>query len=265
MGYEKAVNEIAEKLSHIPEQYRRRTAMAKWACNQIHKAGGLAFFCHPFWSPRCYNVSKDFADILLDEVDYDAFEVLNGSNVHCNMQLALWQEQAFKGNMLPVVGNSDSHDHCFSDPTFGKLFTIVFAKSNTTKDILDAISKGYTAAVEFSTTNEKDVRVYSSQLRFVLFSHFLLENYFTETMRLCFGEGVLMRRYAEGEPVGKLLSSFADTVENFYKQFYGITMSPVITKNNMDFLDKCLEQQREIGPKTKGSIIEFIGRNPNRE
>jgi hypothetical protein len=54
-------------------------------------------------------------------------------------------------------------------------------------------------------------------------------------------------------------------VENFYKQFYGITEAPIITENNMAFLQKCLQQQREIGPKTKGSIIEFIGRNPHRE
>lgn len=74
-----------------------------------------------------------------------------------------------------------------------------------------------------------------------------------------------MRRYAEGEPVGELLASFADTVENFYKQFYGITNAPIITENNMAILNKCLEQQREIGSKTKGSIIEFIGRNPHRE
>lgn len=264
-GYEKAVDEIAETLSHLPEQYRRRTAMAKWACNKIHEAGGLAFFCHPFWSPRCYNVSKDFADILFDEIDFDAFEILNGSTAHCNMQLALWQEQAFKGNVLPVVGNSDSHNHHFSDNTFGKLFTIVFAKSNTTKDILDAIANGYSVAVEFSPVNENDVRVYSSQLRLVLFAHFLLENYFTETMRLCFGEGVLMRRFAEGEDVSELLASLADTVENFYKKFYGITAAPIITESNMAFLEKCLQQQREIGPKTKGGIIEFIGRNPYRE
>jgi len=265
-GYEKEVDEIAETLSYIPEQYRRRTAMAKWACDKIHEAEGLAIFPHPFWSPRCYNVSKDFADILFDEIDFDAFEIMGGINAkNCNLQVALWQEQIMKGNVLPVVGSSDSHNHIFSDNVFGKRFTIVFAKSNTTEDILDAISKGYSVAAELSANNEEEVRIYGSQLRLVLFAHFLFENYFNETMRLCFGEGVLMRRYAEGEPVGELLASFADTVENFYKQFYGITAAPIITEKNATFLDKCLEMQRNVGPKTKGGIIEFIGRNGYRE
>ena len=66
IGY--GINEGYENKGYMTEAV---TAMAKWACNKIHEAGGLAFFCHPFWSPRCYNVSKDFADILFDEIDFE--------------------------------------------------------------------------------------------------------------------------------------------------------------------------------------------------
>lgn len=264
--YEKEVDEIAETLSHIPEQYRRRTAMAKWACDKIHKAEGLAIFAHPFWAPRCYNTTKDFTNILFDEVDFDAFELLGGiSSKGNNLQIALWQEQAFKGNIIPVVGSSDSHNHNFADNSFGRRFTIVFAKSNTTEDILDAITKGYSVAGEISPDSDDDVRFYGSQLRLILFAHFLFTNYFNETMRLCFGEGVLMRRYAEGEPVGELLASFADSIENFYQKFYGKVPTPILTEKNSAFLDKCLEMQRTVGPETKGSSIYLYGTNPNRE
>ena len=264
--FEKAVAEIEQTLTCVPEQYRERLAMAKWACQEIHKTGGIAIFAHPYWRPRNYNISKEFDDLLFNEKMFDAFELMGGINsFDNNKQLALWQEQLIKGNIIPVVGSSDSHLHDYNHNAFGHRFTYVFAKSNQTKDILDAIRKGYCVSGELPENNEKEVHFYSTKLRFVLFAHFLYNNYFDETHRLCFGEGILMRRYAEGEPVGDILASLANTVENFYKKFYGLIPAPVLPKERQEFMDKCLYMQQHVGPTTKGSNLSIYGSNARRE
>jgi len=265
-AFETEVDEIAATLSHVPEQYRRRTAMAHWACRKIHEAGGLAIFAHPFWCPNRYNVSEDFCNILFDEKIFDAFELIGGSAGKIpNLQLALWQEQAFKGNVLPVVSSSDSHNHDFSAGNFGRRFTIVFAKDNTTEAIMEAIRSGYSVAAELPIKVDDDVRFYGSQLRLIAFAHFLFENYFNETWRLCIGEGILMRRYAEGEPVGEILGALAPTVENFYKRFFGREAATVLPTERRVYLDRCLDAQRTLGPDTKGSSLYIYGGNERRE
>jgi hypothetical protein len=192
--FEAEVDEIEKGLSHVCELYRRRTAMAKWACENIRKAGGLAIFAHPCWQPRRYNVSNEFRDILFDEKIFDAFELLNG--IHCrfnNMQVALWQEQCLKGNALPVVGSSDSHIHDSRTSGFARRFTVVFAKKNDTESILSAIRGGYSVAGEHPIEEDGEVRFYGS-LRLVRFAHFLYDNYFNETWRLCVGEGIALAK-----------------------------------------------------------------------
>ena len=253
-------------LSHVDEQYRHRFAMAKWACENIRKAGGLAIFAHPCWMPRRYVVSDDYLNLLMDAKIFDALEIQNG--IHCrynNMQIALWQEQAMKGNYLPPVGSSDSHKHDRTVDAFARRFTVVFAEKNDTESILSAIRKGYTLAAEISRENEDEVRFYGS-LRLVRFAHFLYQHYFNETYRLCMGEGILMRRYSEGdESVVPVLSALAGTVEQYYNKFYGKTAPAALTEKTASFLDRCLELQRTLGPATKGSYVTLYGGNERRE
>ena len=264
--YEQEIEELAEQLPHIPEQYRKRIAMAHWACRNIHEAGGLAIFAHPFWCPNRYNVSTEFLELLFEQKIFDAMELVSGGNskgaIH-NLHLALWQEQTQKGNRLSVVGSSDSHNHDFAVGGFGKRFTLVFAKENTTEAILDAIRSGYSLAGELPYESDHDVRFYGGSLRMVLFAHFLFEHYFNETWRLCVGEGILMRRYAQGEAVEKELALLAPTVENFYQQFYGLSPAPDLTSRK-EFLDRCLKMQKN-GPATKGSNLYIYGGNERRE
>lgn len=264
-SYEAQVDAIAETLSHVPESYRRKVAMAKWACEKIREAGGLAIFAHPFWKPRRYNVSRELLDILFDEKIFDALELLNGiPSKFNNLQLALWQEQRLKGNNIPIVGSSDSHDHDFEKTSFGRRFTLVFAESNTPAAILEAIRQGRAVAGELPPGNSEDVRFYG-ELRLVLFAHFLFENYFNETWRLCVGEGILMRRCAEGEDVGETLSTLADTVENFYRRFYGRVPAPVLSEKQEAFLDSLAEKQKTLGPITRGAAIYAMANNQRRE
>lgn len=265
--YEKDVAEIEASLSHISEEYRAKTAKAIWACKNIHEMDGLAIFAHPMWQPRRFNVTREFAQILFDQNIFDALELMGGINYTLNnYQLALWQEQMQKGTIIPVVGSSDSHNHDFNAGVFGHRFTVVFAKSNTTGDILQAIKDGYSVAGEIPHDGgQTDARFYGSQLRLVLFAQFLYGNYFLETHRLCYAEGVLMRRYAHGEPVGELLAALKDTVENFYKKFYGLTPAPVLSPERLHYLDQCLKIQCTTGPVTKGSVLHVYGGNERRE
>ena len=263
--FEKAVDDIEKTMTHVPEQYRRRVAMAKWSCEEAHKVGGIAIDAHPLWRPRNYQISKGFSDQLFNERMFDAFELFGGLDLMGNnKQILLWQEQLLKGNNIPVVGSSDAHTHDYNNTHFGHRFTYVFAKSNKTEDILDAIRNGYSVAGELSRHND-DVQFFHSDLRFVLFAHYLYNHYFMETQRLSFGEGVLMRRYAEGEPVGDLLAAFANTVEDFYKKFYGLTRAETLPKERQNLLDECLYDQQNIGPKTKGSSLILNDHNERRE
>lgn len=261
-GYEKAVDKIAESLADVPEAYRRRTAMAKWACDEIHKAGGLAIFAHPFWKPYKYNVSGEFCDILFDQDIFDALEVMGGIGAaNCNMQLALWQHQSMRGHKLAVVGSSDSHDHTRSGTPFARRFTILFAKDNTTEAILDAIKQGYSVAGELPLSSEDDVRFYGD-LRLVKFAHFMYKNYFDKTQELCATEGALMQRYAAGDDVGEVLSALAPSVENFCKKFYGLAPAPILSRERTEYLDKLLDAQVNSGIITKGSNLTLF---PNKE
>lgn len=264
--FKSEVAEIEETLTHIPEKYRHRIALARWACREIHKVGGLAIFAHPFWYPNLYNISKEFCDLLFDEKIFDAFEIVGCMQPYLiNVQQQLWVEQKDKGNYLAPLGSSDSHNHDFAVDGFGRRFSIVFAKENTTEAILEAVKNGYSIAAEVPNKVDNEVRFYGANTRLMLFAHFLYQHYFSETWRLCFGEGVLMRRYAEGEEVGEILSGLADTTLNFYKRFYGILPPVTITERNKAFLDKALDMQINIGPVSKGSDIFIYGSNVRRE
>lgn len=264
--FEAEVARIEETLPHICQQYRHRVAMAKWACEEIRKVGGLSVFAHPCWLPRRYNVSDEFRDLLFEEKIFDAFELLNGINCrNNNMQVALWQEQVQRGYALPVVGSSDSHRHDSAAGSFARRFTLVFAEKNDTESILSAIRKGLCLAAELPSGTTEEVRFYGS-LRLVRFAHFLYEFYFSETWRLCIGEGILMRRYAEGDTsVVGALSSLVGSVEQYYNKFYGKDAPVALTAQTEAFLDKCLDLQRTIGPVTKGSFLTVYGGNERRE
>lgn len=76
--YEAEVAAVEATLTHIPQQYRNRIAMAKWACQKAHEAGGVAIFAHPYWQPDQFNISADQASYMFGEKMYDAFELIGG-------------------------------------------------------------------------------------------------------------------------------------------------------------------------------------------
>ena len=239
--------------------------MAKWACDHIRASGGIAILAHPYWRPNVNNLTSEFLELLYDGALFDAFEVIGGINsVYNNMQLALWYQKCMEGKCLSVVSSSDSHDHDSEKGIFARRFTLVFARENATQAILEAIKDGFSVAAEVPAGDSKEVRFYGD-LRLVNFAHFLYKNYFNETWRLCVGEGILMRRYAEGEDVAQQLGALAPTVENFYKRFYGITEPEGLPTGHLAYLDQLRQIQRTQGPATKGSQLFIYGSNERRE
>lgn len=256
-AFEKEVAEIEKDLPEtVEERYRYRFASAVWACREIKKAGGLSIFAHPFWMPNVYNVSEDFCDLLFDAKLFDAFELFNDGLTHRdNMQMALWQEQLMKGNLLPIVGSSDTHNHDFETSSFGRSFTVVFAKENSPEAILEAVKNGLSVACEVPRKDDSEMRCYGLKYRLVAFTRFLYDNYFNETYRICVGEGALMRRYSQGQDVGEILSDLANSVEDFYKKFYGIIPAPVLPEKQLRHLERLREAQVDSGVMTRGSKL----------
>jgi hypothetical protein len=53
-----------------------------------------------------------------------------------------------QGRVHPIVGSTDSHSSTASNRNWDLCSTIVFAKSNARRDILDAVQEKYSVAVD---------------------------------------------------------------------------------------------------------------------
>lgn len=261
--YQSEYKEIEKQLpDSVPEQFRSRFAMAKWAVNAIHNAGGIAIFPHPFWRPasaRSYNVRTDFAKLLLTSGMFDAYELVGGMDWDgVNMSVALWNDLRAQGLDIPVVGSSDVHS--LSGKNFVYHFSVVFAEDNTPDAILRAVRGGYSAAVEMSGgENDREYRCYGS-LRFVTYAQFLLDRYFPRTAQIAAGEGVAMRRYLVGEEDGALLSAMQGRVGTFYRRFFGIEEPVMPDAKTLEFENKWRDVQLK-SPETCGSSLFIYGKN----
>lgn len=243
--------------NEVPEEFRERYAMAMWATDEVHKAGGLAIFAHPFWRSNvcnCYNVPTKYAKLLIKSGMFDAYEVHGGMQVDGNnMSLALWNDLVAEGVRLPIVGSSDVH-RVIGSKHFSYLFTIVLAKDNTEEAILDAVRKGYTIPVERSGTPEEPEFRCVGSLRMVIYGQYLLKHYFPRTQRIAEGEGVMMRNYLVGVEKGELLSACADRVPSFWRRFAGIDAPIVPSKEMLERQEKWLAVHR-TSPVARGSSI----------
>lgn len=260
---EKFEAEVAECMTrvpeNIPEQYKKRYALAMWTTEKIHAANGVAIFPHPFWRPGNYvqNVRDDLTVILMTSGLFDVYELLGGQSSYggVNRSVAMWSElRAEKGLKMPVVGSSDVHN--IQDVwTFPHFYTVCFAKDDSHDAIVDAIKKGNTVAVEdIGDEYNRQYRCYGSW-RLVTFAQFLFNHYFPEMQRICAGEGVAMRAYAMGEVDAATVELQVKQSKNFRARFFG-KMPPVLpTAAMLAFENKWREIHIERGPVTKGSSI----------
>lgn len=198
-SYRKEVEEIMQSLDVDKDIDQFAYAACVWVANKIKESGGLAIFPHPHWIANVYHVPDRFSNELFKNNVYEAFELLGGQSLEENeMQVAFYHQLRANGNDIPIVGSSDSHG-CIpykGETLFHKTRTVVFAKECKQDEILGAIRKKYSVAID--DYNEKgDYRVHGSY-RLVSYTRFLMENYFPLHDELCFEEGIQMKEYALG-------------------------------------------------------------------
>ena len=253
--------EIADYMTRvpveIPEIYRSRYAKAMWTTDQIHKAGGLAIFPHPYWRPsgtKMHNVRDELAKILLSSGMFDAYELLGGmGQVGCNRSVALWGEARAEGVKIPVVGSSDVHG-LYRSVQFPHLFTVCFAEKNENDSIIDAVRKGNTVAVEaVGAEYDREYRCYGS-LRLVSYAQFLLTYYFPELQRICQGEGVAMRTYAMKQGSAELVELQVTQTKQFVDQYFG-RRAPILPDESIRAFEEKWRERHLRGPETKGSSL----------
>ncbi|MDO4294152.1 MAG: CehA/McbA family metallohydrolase [Eubacteriales bacterium] len=195
--YEREVDELEASLG-IPDGLNKREyASLVWVYRKIREAGGLAIMAHPCWiQEEAYHVRRDMYRYLLKTHPFDALELTCGQSLEENQQqISLWQQMREEGNIVPVVGSSDSHGTVNSE-WFGLSKMIVLAEDCTKNSLIDAVKKRRVAVLE-QYHGEALPRVYGEN-RTVEFVLFLLTEYMPLHDELCFEEGRLMKEYACG-------------------------------------------------------------------
>ena len=150
--------------------------------DQVSKIGGISILAHPYWKPIALNGTRmDTPENVYIELGKDkkfaGIEIVSGSpdgefNVS-NLQASLARTILGNFDGLPIIGITDSHFYT-TDSISGKHFTIVFAKSKSSEHVLEALTNGFTVAVELANGTPL---CYGGH-RLVKFAEFLLKNYF---------------------------------------------------------------------------------------
>jgi hypothetical protein len=229
-----------------------------WATEEIHKAGGIAIFPHPYWKPgasMAYNVCDEFAEILLTSGMFDAYELVGGmGQVGINRSINLWSELRAEGLEISVVGSSDVHK-IENSIYFPFCFTLVFANEQTEKSVLEAIKTGRSVAVEANGTDEyaRQFRAYG-KFRYASYAQFLLAHYFPKYERYCESVGISMRAYAMGDAPKELVELNEALAERFRMRYFGRMDALCPSDEMLAFENKWRAVQLQ-GPLNKGSNI----------
>ena len=261
--YNKEVDEIEKEFAGNPDS--RRLAMAKWATQKVHEAGGLAILPHPFWvqitETSTYNISLPLLEQFFKSGWFDAYEINGGMLPNGNdLSISYFNTLRSTGFEMPVIASSDAHK-TYNDPKlrFANIYTIVFAKDNTREDIMEAIKNGMTAPVLHTYKDPNGSREYRVQANFrlTMYTRFLMENYFERTKDLCKAEGIMMREYTLGvEGAKETLNSMSGRSYKLYRHFFGEHGESFydITEDKKRY-DKYTEVWKEYGVTTRGASI----------
>lgn len=123
------------------EEYKKLYAQAR-------ERGCVVSVNHPTCKKCGWTYWKDdTADVckrdLPDDVAFDCCEVWNGPMRIDNVTaIGWWHEQLLKGRRLPAVGGSDYHQNYAFVNLLANPTTYVYARSNTTEDVLNALKAG---------------------------------------------------------------------------------------------------------------------------
>lgn len=104
--------------------------------DKIVRQGGLAYLAHPHWKRQDYWAAERMN--ALENVT--GLEIINGDRFTpiANLATDVWDKVLTAGKVLWGIGADDFH----RPPTFYNAWTMVLAKSNIQKDIMDALAQG---------------------------------------------------------------------------------------------------------------------------
>jgi len=213
---EREVKEL-EKEIEVPENLDKNEYLNRvWLYREIKKSGGYAIYPHPYWSIGFYHTPTDMSKAIIKNGLCDAFEVLGGCGIkNIDLQLGLYNDLRAEGCDIPIVGSTDSHS-VFNNGEHLRYSTIVFAEND---DIIGAIDNKYSVAVE--TFEDMPERAYG-KLRLVMYTKFLLENYFPIHDELCNISGSLMCDYIHGEEdLKEDIIRAEKRLDKYCKEFFG--------------------------------------------
>ncbi len=192
------IRERAEKIDRPLESERLSMAVSEWIYEKVTEGKGLGIFPHPYWLCETMQLSEDYVYYFYKRKPFDAFEVLGGENYyqHNGFQTSFYYENRENGLKYPVVGSTDSHGSTGMNRNSLICSTIVFSSGNTTSEIIDAVKKGRSVAVDTISAEYRLV----GDFRYVKYASFLMEEWYPLHDRLCIPQGVYMREFADGNP-----------------------------------------------------------------
>ena len=217
--YTRELEAIEATLTDIPADVNKRWySVCVWAYEKIREADGLCIFAHPYWIEDMYNVPEALTKYMLKKKPFDAFEVLGGECYYQQngFQTALYYEEYRCGNVMPIVGSTDSHNSTENSRKSAICSTIVFAHKNDRKDILQAIKDRYSVAVDTISAEYRLV----GEHRLQKYACYLMENFYPLHDRAAYCDGELMRKYYLGDADASLVEATATLAEKMFDKYF---------------------------------------------
>jgi len=216
------VGTILEGLKNLPPDADPYTcASVVWVCDRIREAGGLSIFCHPYWNYGMqHNSPGPVTDFLLEQRPFDLLEIVNDCGPpQDNFLMAMrYNEELIKNRPMPLVGSSDSHD-CDAEGGQGWSSAIVFSPGPDFPDLRRSLIDRYSVAIEWMPGEEPR---FFGPFRLVKYVVFLWSEVLPQHNELCFEEGQLMLRHANGEKGVKVeLERCSGRVAALYQKYGG--------------------------------------------
>ena len=215
---------IRERSKSVPrenESERISYAVLEWTYGHIKNNGGLGIFPHPYWLCQMMQLPEDYTEFIYKNAPFDAFEVLGGEGYyqHNGFQTALYYDMRAKGYDRPVVGSTDTHGSTEHNRNALICSTVVFAKANTDRELINAIKEKYSVAVDTVSAEYRLV----GDFRWIKYGSFLMENYFPLHDLACKAEGYYMKLYATGDTrAAAVLSAMKGQIPEMQKKYFAL-------------------------------------------
>lgn len=217
--YNRELDAIEASLTDVPADVNKRWyAVCVWAFDKIREAGGLGIFAHPYWISDMWQIHEPFTQYMLANKPFDAFEVLGGENYYQQngFQTAIYYDEYRRGNVLPIVGSTDSHNSTENNRNAAICSTIVFAHKNERADILQSIKDKYSVAVDTISAEYRLV----GEHRFQKYACYLMENFYPLHDRAAYSDGEIMRKYYFGEADASVVEATAALADKMFDKYF---------------------------------------------